>query len=448
MIPNLNELLVLNAKFDVKQKLKNAWKTARLDALEFYKGRSLPYTMNYFDKTLFDKVPAANVNVTKRIVDRISLVYMKPPKRTYTKEDTPLLFHHKDLKLQRAERFTNLLDAVLLKPCMRFNDKNEQHIEYDLIWDYEPIFGDDPLKPTAITYPIATKDSVLDNTPELWVYWDKENTFTYDNNGKIYTDELNPDMVNPYGVLPFVECWRDGKPESSYLDTNASSDLIQTNILINVAETNKNANIMFQSFGYIYINGSQIEKDDLDIGPDKISFLGVDGTMNLVSPPDTVGTITNAVTTSYKMLAQNYHIDISFVEGTVAQSGVAIKLRNTELTDSRVSDVVRWKEVEKQLFELESLMIAVDLGKDAGELEGVDFEETMEVLSDDEQRAKWDWELSKGLIDEADILIQQDPDRFEDRQAAQEYLAERGKITTPEEETPNGSLLQQLTKPV
>ena len=448
MIPNLNELLVLNAKFDVKQKLKNAWKTARLDALEFYKGRSLPYTMNYFDDTLFDKVPAANVNVTKRIVDRISLVYMKPPKRTYTKEDTPLLFHHKDLKLQRAERFTNLLDAVLIKPCMRFDDKNEQHIEYDLIWDYEPIFGDDPLKPTAITYPIATKDSVLDNTPELWVYWDKENTFTYDNNGKIYTDELNPDMVNPYGVLPFVECWRDGKPESSYLDTNASSDLIQTNILINVAETNKNANIMFQSFGYIYINGSQLEKDDLDIGPDKISFLGADGTMNLVSPPDTVGTITNAVTTSYKMLAQNYHIDISFVEGTVAQSGVAIKLRNTELTDSRVSDVIRWKEVERQLFELESLMIAVDLGKDAGELEGVDFEETMEVLSDDEQRAKWDWELSKGLIDEADILIQQDPDRFEDREAAQEYLAERGKITTPEEETPNGSLLQQLTKPV
>ena len=448
MIPNLNELLVLNAKFDVKQKLKNAWKTARLDALEFYKGRSLPYTMNYFDNTLFDKVPAANVNVTKRIVDRVSLVYMKPPKRTYTKEDTPLLFHHKDFKLQRAERFTNLLDAVLIKPCMRFNDKGEQHIEYDIIWDYEPIFGDDPLKPTAITYPIATKDSVMDNTPELWVYWDKENTFTYDNNGKIYTDELNPDMVNPYGVLPFVECWRDGKPESSYLDTNASSDLIQTNILINVAETNKNANIMFQSFGYIYINGSQLEKDDLDIGPDKISFLGVDGTMNLVSPPDTVGTITNAVTTSYKMLAQNYHIDISFVEGTVAQSGVAIKLRNTELTDSRVSDVVRWKEVEKQLFELESLMIAVDLGKDAGELEQVDFQETMEVLSDDEQRAKWDWELSKGLIDEADILIQQDPDRFEDRSSAQEYLAERGKITTPEEESPNGSLLQQLTKPV
>lgn len=169
--------------------------------------------------------------------------------------------------------------------------------------------------------------------------------------------------------------------------------------------------------------------------------------MNLVSPPDTVDTITKAVTTSYKMLAQNYHIDISFVEGTTAMSGVALKLRGQELQDNRISDIIRWNEVERQLFELERLMIAVDLGQDAGELESVDFEETMEVLSDSEQRDKWDWELSKGLIDEADILIQKDPDRFPDRKAAKEYLEERGKPQL-EEESPNRSLLNALTKPV
>ena len=447
MIPNTSELLVLNAKYDAGQKRKNNWKRSRLDALEYYKSRTLPYTINYFDSTLFDKVPAANINVTKRIIDRISLVYMKPPKRIYTKEETPMLFHHKDFKLQRAERMTNLLDALLIKPCFRYNDKGEGRIEYDIIWDYEPMFGDDPLKPIAFTYPIATKDTVVDSTSKLWVYWDKENTFTYDESGKVYTDEYNPDMINPYGVLPFVECWRDGKPETSYLDTDASSDLIQTNTMINVAETNKNANIMFQSFGYIYVNGSQLEKDALEVGPDKVSFLGIDGTMNLVSPPDTVDTITKAVTTSYKMLAQNYHIDISFVEGTTAMSGVALKLRGQELQDNRISDIIRWNEVERQLFELERLMIAVDLGQDAGELESVDFEETMEVLSDSEQRDKWDWELSKGLIDEADILIQKDPDRFPDRKAAKEYLEERGKPQL-EEESPNRSLLNALTKPV
>ena len=451
MIRSTAELLVLNAKYDAGQKRKDQWKAGRLDAMEYYKGRSLPYTMDYFDTSLFEKVPPANINVTKRIIDRVSLVYMKPPKRTYTKEETPMLFHHKDFKLQRAERMCNLLDAVLIKPCMRFNDKNEMHIEYDIIFDYEPIFGDDPLTPEAIVYPIASKDSVLDDTPELHVYWDKENTYTFDNNGRIYTDEMNPDMINPYGVLPFVECWRDGKPESSYLDTDASTDLIQTNALINVAETNKAANIMFQSFGYIYVNGSMIEKDDLEVGADKITFLGADGTMSLVSPPNTVESITSAVTTAYKMLAQNYHIDISFVEGTTAQSGVAIKLRNSELTDARVSDVIKWREIEKELFELEKLIIAVDMGKDAGDLEQVDFEESMEVLSDKEQREKWEWELANGLIDRADILMQKDPDRFPDRDSAEDYLFERSSADLAdddEEVEEENSLLAQLTRPV
>ena len=439
---------MLNAKYDAEQKRKDKWKSARVDALEYYKGRSLPYTMNYFDDTLFDKVPAANINVTKRIIDRVSLVYMKPPKRIYTNEDTPLLFHHKDFKMQRAERMTNLLDGVLIKVCMRYNDKNEQQIEYDIIHDYEAMFGDDPLTPIAFTYPIATRDTVVDDTGKLYVYWDKDNTFTYDENGKIYTDEDNPDMINPYGVLPFVECWREGKPESSYMDTDPSTDLIQTNTMINVAETNKNANMMFQSFGYIYVNGSQIEKDSMEIGPDKISFLGVDGQMNIVTQPNTVDSITTSITTAYKMLAQNYHIDINFVEGTTAQSGVALKLRNTELQDERISDVVKWQQVEKELFELERLMIAVDMGKDAGELEQVDFEETMEVLSDTEQRDKWDWELSKGLIDESDILMQKDPDRYPDRETAQEYLQERGKVVEEEAEGTENSLLQQLIKPV
>ena len=451
MIPNISELLVLNAKYDASQKRKDMWKSARLDALEYYKGRSLPYTMEYFDLTLFDKVPAANINVTKRIIDRISLVYMKPPKRIYTKEETPLLFHHKDFKMQRAERMTNLLDGVLIKVCMRYNDKNEQKIEYDIIHDYEPMFGDDPLTPIAFTYPIATKDTVVDDTAKLYVYWDKDNTFTYDENGKIYTDEDNPDMINPYGVLPFVECWRDGKPESSYMDTDPSTDLIQTNTMINVAETNKNANIMFQSFGYIYVNGSQIEKDSMEVGADKISFLGIDGQMNIVTPPNTVDSITSSITTAYKMLAQNYHIDINFVEGTTAQSGVALKLRNQELQDERISDVIKWREVEKKIFELERLIMAVDFGKDAGELEQVDFEETMEVLSDQEQRDKWEWELSNGLIDRADILMQKDPDRFPDRDTAEDYLFERSDADLAdddEEVEEENTLLSQLTRPV
>ena len=69
-------------------------------------------------------------------------------------------------------------------------------------------------------------------------------------------------------------------------------------------------------------------------------------------------------------------------------------------------------------------------------------------MSAEERRAKWDWELSHGIIDVADILIQKDPDRFPDRETAQAYLDERLAETKVEETSPNGSLLEALTKPV
>ena len=446
MIPNMGELAVLMSKWDIKQQRKNQWKQERFTALDYYDGDTKEYTSKYFSDSTLSKVVSGNINITKRVIDRISLVYMTPPVRTYTREDIDSYFIEKDLKLQRLERMTNLLDAVLVKPCWRTKDDGTGCIEYDIITDYEPIFGEDPLKPEAIVYPIAKKSTVLDTTPDLWVYWDSENTFTFDDNGKMYTEDDNPDMLNPYGVLPFIECFREGKPEFNYLDTNASRDLIATNLGINVAETNKNANVMFQSFGYLFVNGAGIDKDTMQIGQDKINYLGVDGSISIVSPPNAIPALDESIQSSYKMLAQNYHLPISFVEGTSAASGVALKMRNIELTDERKSDVTRWRDIEYKLFDMERLIIAVEQGQDAGDLEDVDFSESVEVLNDQEQRDKWDWELAKGIIDLADILMQRNPDL--NREEAEEILAEKKAPVTEEAEAPTNPLLEALAKPV
>ena len=126
---------------------------------------------------------------------------------------------------------------------------------------------------------------------------------------------------------------------------------------------------------------------------------------------------------------------------------MALKLRNSELLDARRSDVERFRKIEQSVFAVEERIIAVEQGKDAGFLLGVDYEESTEVLSEEEQRLKWDWELEKGLIDTADILMQQDPDKYPERQDALDYLAERSGV---EEETVEATspLLAALTTPV
>ena len=170
-------------------------------------------------------------------------------------------------------------------------------------------------------------------------------------------------------------------------------------------------------------------------------------TQDLLKLRDKV-TLDESIMSSYKMLAQNYHLPSNFVEATTAESGVALRIRNQELQDDRKSDVTRWRDIEFKLFELEQLIIAVELGQDAGELEDVDFAESVDVLSDQEQRDKWEWELSKGIIDLADILMQKNPDL--NREEAEEILAEK-KTTFGEPEvveTPESALLTALAKPV
>ena len=442
MIPSTAQLQVEMSRIAQQDSEKNRWLRERDKAYDYYKGRTEVYTKSYFSESLAKKIPCPNINITKRIIDRISLVYMTPPIREYSNEQTPEMFHNKDFKLQRAEQLCNLLEVILIKPTWR----NEQ-IEFDIIRDWESIFDNDPLNPYAITYPLSVRSSVMDTTAELWAYWDSDNHFIYEKGtGKKIAAEDNPEMINPYSMLPFVECYKNGKPEASYFDTDASPDLIATNEATNVSEFNKNANIMFQSFGFGYITGSNIEKDKLDIGQDKWSFLGHDGVLNMVSPPNSVPALVDSIESSYKMLAQNYHLSISFVDGTTAESGVALRLRNQELTDSRKSDVERWRTIENKLFEVESRIIAVEQGKDAGLLSNIDYEESVEVLSAQEQREKWDWELANGLIDKADILMQKDADKFPERQDALDYIAERSGVE--ETETPASPLLEALTSPV
>ena len=125
MILSGAKLAVLMSKWDASQQRKNQWKDSRYTALDYYNGRTGEYINNYFSTSILNKVVKGNINITKRIIDRISLVYMTPPIRTYTKEDIDLYFIEKDLKLQRLERITNLLDAVLLKPCWRIDKDNK-----------------------------------------------------------------------------------------------------------------------------------------------------------------------------------------------------------------------------------------------------------------------------------------------------------------------------------
>ena len=117
--------------------------------------------------------------------------------------------------MKQFERLHNLVGTMAIQVgwC-------EDKYIYNPIINFEPIFNyDDPLNPVAITYllPKGTADNYNISDPDMFMYWDEENHFIFDERGTI--THINEGDVNPYGVLPFVflqpvtqidEFWNEG----------------------------------------------------------------------------------------------------------------------------------------------------------------------------------------------------------------------------------------------
>ena len=96
MIPTTAQLNVEHSKIDWQDKEKKRWLLQRDKAYNYYKGRTEAYTKGFFSPSLNAQIPCPNVNITKRVIDRISLVYMTAPFREYSNEDIAEMFHNKN----------------------------------------------------------------------------------------------------------------------------------------------------------------------------------------------------------------------------------------------------------------------------------------------------------------------------------------------------------------
>lgn len=439
------------SKLEFKQMVKNDWVKDRDAADDYVKGRTKEYTSQYMNDQAKLEVPIENNNVTKRVIDRISLVYSVEAKRKYFNGDKEVeelpeaytkAIKFKDEQLHIAEKRTNLLRLIGIKPTMR-----DFVFDYDILTEFEPHFGKDPLVPIGVSYPLPARASVRDNTPELWVYLTAEDYLVYVRKTNTVAKEefqIFPDLKNPYGILPIVWVF-DEKPELSFLDIDPANDLVQMNEAINVIGTASNANVIYQSYGYLVATG--LDKGDekkLKVGPNKITALKRDQDLKFITPPDTLMSVTENVKAKMQFVTSNYHLPHGFIIGEeIAESGTAIKERNRELQDERKGDVVRWRNTEELLYEVEKVIVGVDLNTTIPERMAVDFSETLEILTPQEQMDKWDWQREHGYISDAEIFMLLDPDRFETIEDAQTQIDDNKAAGQTEMETPLTTFLAQ-----
>ena len=372
------------------------------------------YIDQYFDGSLQDEIPLYPVNMTSRLINRISLVYKDAPIREIENDNYFDLTMMKNVKMKHFERMHNLLGTMAVQVGWH-NDR----FKYQPIINFEPIFSpDDPLNPIAITYllPKATADLYSQSTPDEFMYWDAENHFIFNEKGKITS--INDDNINPYGVLPFIfmqpvtmidEFWNEG-----------AMDIPMANRQVDIAMTMLQHHI--RSAGGQWVVEGRIDANEVQLGLNKI--LAVEGgTVSNISAGVNIESIMSGIKFQLQQVAQNHHITFDFgMSGS--KSGVALRMENLELLEAREDEVEKWKFAEKQIYNIERIIAQVEAGVILPEMMKINYDE-VEFPDADMEMKEWEWKFKHGLADKVDYLMAKDPDGFESREDAQAYLAER-----------------------
>lgn len=395
----------------------NAMFKERDMALDYYSfNNTEKHIQDFFHAEFKADVPLYPQNMTKRLISRISMVYKDRANRLVENDNYYDLIKIKDYRMKNIERVHNLLGSIAVMISTRNGT-----FEYTPIIQFEPVFdSSDPLNPIGIVYPVnkPTQSMLHKDRVEEFVYWSAEETFRFDNQGKRMTDESNPDMINPYGVLPFVflqpvtmvdEFWNEG-----------ANDIVIANKQLDIAMTLLQYH-MRTAGGQMVIEGI-VDTEEVRFGPGKAIALE-NASMSMLPNGADINSIIEGIKFQLQQVAQNHHVTFDFgLNGS--KSGVALKIENLELMEAREDEAEKFRFIEHQLYDIERVIAEADYNIALPDNFSVDFAE-MDFPDIEREREEWDWKFNHGIADISDYLMENDPDRFPDRQSAEEYLAER-----------------------
>ena len=386
----------------------------RDEALDYYTfNNTAKYIDQYFGGTLQQEIPLYNINLTKKLINRISLVYKDTPIRNIESDNYESYAIDKDWKMKSFERIHNLLGTLPIHIGW-----NENKFVYNPIINFEPIFDEmNPLEPIGLVYILNKRIADINAIDEdIYVYWTKDQHFMFDTSGRII--HINEEDVNPYGVLPFV-----------FLQPNSMVDEFFNEGAMDIALGNKHIDIamtmlqhQIRSSGGQYVIEGRVDASNIQLGLNKVVVLD-EGGMKNISSNIQVSDIMEGIKFQLQTIAYNNNINFDFgLSGS--KSGVALKLENLELLEAREDEVEKFRRIEKQMYNIEKVISQTETGVNLPEDFSVDFTE-VQFPDPERELQEWDWKFKHGLADKYDYLMHNDPDKFPDRETAIKYLEDK-----------------------
>ena len=375
----------------------------RNTALDFYYNRNLDTHIDEWFKGSkhLRQVPAFGVSIVPRFARARQLLYKKPPLRLLDGEESDLyksIAHHLNTKAREFAEMTWLLGDASMRTKWNIN---KERLEYDILPNVKKYYVNGESEPFAVSYEIGRAM----NSDRQFIFWSESRDgemgshFSFSQSGKIRAVPGNPEMINPYSIIPISHaCY----------PSNAL-DVVRAAVQVSIAMTEVALGIRF-NLGQPIAKGIT-DQDTIESGIDKLILLSdPTSSFEYVSPNSDIRGNLESVKLMINQVAQNHSLAIRWGEGGTPPSGEALKIMSMENLEVRESDIPLWREWEQNRYEIDNIVYETHTGKSLPETLTLDYAEAGFPKSVSDEMAWIEFQLRHNLITRKELLLKFNPD--------------------------------------
>ncbi len=403
VIPELSEQAVLQSVKDAGRNYIEQEHYNLMESLDFYYNQNLDTHLEpWFASESLSQVPPFISSCVPRFAKARMMLYKQPPKRLIAGESNEA---YNDLAYKLNSKTREFAELSWLLGCCyfksRFNERY-QRLEYEVLPKVQEYYFNGDSEPYGYSYEIES----YEYNNKRFVFWSEDREgiqgmhFEYDQKGRRYAVEGNPDMINPFGIIPI----------SKVEMTKGSYDVTRTALHIAIAMTEIALSVRFR-LGQAVFTGIEEGQSKLTAGIDNAYVLPEGASFNYVTPGGNLIELIEATKSMANQVAENNQLRIRWGDSSGnAPSGEALKILEIENLEARESDAPYFREWENQRYNIDRTILETYNVINLPENYSVDFAEISFPLSPKEERAWLDWKLENNVMSQKELLLYFNPD--------------------------------------
>lgn len=390
-------------------------------------------------------------NVYKRIINDVSTIYNAEALRPLFKDGAEIepvdrwedlqKMAKMDMTLKTVNRLTNALNTTAVVVAPR---RGELSLDVIAASEFAVQTDDiDPTKPISFIYEISQVNThtVDEGHNRLFGYWDiigDGHHFILDESGEIVPDGFKENIYkdkNGDPILPVV-FFHAEMPRNCFWNHTRGDDLFNAYMNINMLLTWLNFLSLTQSFKQIFIEGAEVAENSIisplttlkiyPFGPNAQDGNPQIGTLDLSTDPTGAMQI---IKDKIAQIANNWGLSMeNFTLSADKSSGIALKLSNSSLNESRRQQIPMYKMWESDLYDVMAIVNNTIKGETDEQGFVYEFDELpvdvemrldpAEVKVDVDDREEYEIFRQKqaaGLASNVDWVLRENPDMTRDQ---------------------------------